>query len=134
MGSVTAETLESIFTVTATELFSESQNLTLSTTETGIYATVHFLAYSSISLSITSIEGEREVFFSSSPPPVTQLNGVLTSYTLCCSPSTSSLPQSLSIQTTSKTVAGFSPNTGYTRSLAARNSNNLYSHHGYIGR
>ena len=120
----------SIFTLSARGFFSESQNLTLSTPETGMYiqkvhgCLIHtlFIAPSGSPSMFTSIEGKREVFFSWSPPPVTQHNGVLTSYTLSCSPSPSSLPQSLSIQTTSKTVAGFSPNTVYTCSLAVGNS------------
>ena len=50
--------------------------------------------------------------FSWSPPPVTQHSGLITSYTLTCSPSLSSLPQSSS-QSGLLTVAGFSPDTSY---------------------
>ena len=64
--------------------------------------------------------GQREVSFSWSPPPVTQRNGVITSYNLSCSPSPSSLPH----QTPSGplTVAGFTPDTAYSCSLVATNS------------
>ena len=44
----------------------------------------------------TTVAGEREVVFSWSPPPVTERNGVITSYTLSCSPSPSPPPQDLS--------------------------------------
>ena len=54
--------------------------------------------------------GEREVTFSWSPLPVTQHRGYLTNYTLSCSPSPSSLPQSPS-QSGPLTVTGFSPDT-----------------------
>ncbi|CAI8053974.1 Receptor-type tyrosine-protein phosphatase F, partial [Geodia barretti] len=66
-----------------------------------------------------AVPGEREVEFSWSPPPVTQRNGVITSYTLSCSPSPSSLPHSPSSQSGPHTVAGFSPNTHYSCSLVA---------------
>ena len=56
--------------------------------------------------------------FSWSPPPVTQQNRLITSYTLSCSPSPSSLPQSPS-QTRPLTVAGFSPDTSYSCSVVA---------------
>ena len=70
-----------------------------------------------------AVAGEREVKFSWSPPPPTQQNGVITSYTLSCSPSPSSLPQSPSSQSSgSLSVAGFSPNTLYSCSLTAENS------------
>ena len=65
--------------------------------------------------------GERQVTFSWSPPPVTLRNGVITSYTLSCSPSPSSLPQSPS-QPGPLTVAGFSPDTSYSCSVVASNS------------
>ena len=65
--------------------------------------------------------GERQVVFSWSPPPVAQRNGVITSYTLSCSPSPSSLPQSPS-QSGSLTVTGFSPDTSYSCSVVATNS------------
>ena len=65
--------------------------------------------------------GERQVTFSWSPPPVALRNGVITSYTLSCSPSPSSLPQSPS-QPDPLTVAGFSPDTSYSCSVVASNS------------
>ena len=68
-----------------------------------------------------AVAGQRQVNFSWSPPPVTQRNGVITSYILSCSPSPSSLPQSPS-QSGTLTVAGFSPDTSYTCSLVASNS------------
>ena len=70
-----------------------------------------------------TVAGEREVEFSWSPPPPTQQNEVITSYNLSCSPSPSSLPQSPSSQSSgSLSVAGFSPNTLYSCSLTADNS------------
>jgi hypothetical protein len=68
-----------------------------------------------------AVAGEREVEFSWSPPPPTQQNGVITSYTLSCSPSPSSLPQFPS-DSGPLTVAGFSPNTAYSCSVVATNS------------
>ena len=62
--------------------------------------------------------GERQVVFSWSPPLVTQQNGVITSYTLSCSPS---LPQSPFLSG-SLTVTGFSPDTAYSCSVVATNS------------
>ena len=64
--------------------------------------------------------GQRQVNFSWSPPPVTQRNGVLTNYTLSCSPSPSSLPQSPS-QAGPLTVAGFFPDSSYSCSVVATN-------------
>ena len=63
---------------------------------------------------------EREVTFSWSPLPVTQHCGYLTNYTLSCSPSPSSLPQSPS-QSGPLTVTGFSPDTSYSCSVVANN-------------
>ena len=71
-------------------------------------------------MGFTAVAGEREVVFSWSPPPVTERNGVITSYTLSCSPSPSSLHQSPS--SGPLTVAGFSPHTRYSCSLVARNT------------
>ena len=65
--------------------------------------------------------GERQVNFSWSPPPVALRNGVITSYTLSCSPSPSTLPQSPS-QPDPLTVTGFSPDTSYSCSVVASNS------------
>ena len=61
--------------------------------------------------------------FSWSPPPITQQNGPLTSYTLSCSPSLPSQP--LTIQPESRpslTVTGLHPNTDYTCSVTADKS------------
>ena len=68
----------------------------------------------------TAVAGEREVVFSWSPPPVTERNGVITSYTLSCSPSPSFLPQFPS--SGPLTVTGFSPHTSYSCSLVASNT------------
>ena len=67
------------------------------------------------------VAGQRQVIFSWSPPAVTQRNGVITSYTLSCSPSPSSLPLSPS-QSGQLNVTGFSPNTPYSCSVVATNS------------
>ena len=70
-----------------------------------------------------AVAGEREVEFSWSPPPPTQQNGVIISYTLSCSPSPTSLHQSPSSHSSgSLSVAGFSPNTLYSCSMTAENS------------
>ena len=66
------------------------------------------------------VSGQRQVVFSWSSPPVTQHNELITSYTLSCSPSPSSLPQSPS-QSGPLTVAGFSPDTSYSCSVVANN-------------
>ena len=68
-----------------------------------------------------AVAGQRLVVFSWSPPPVTLRNGFITSYTLSCSPSPSSHPQSPS-QSAPLTVAGFSPDTSYSCSVVASNS------------
>ena len=68
-----------------------------------------------------AVAGQRQVNFSWSPPAVILRNGVITSYTLSCSPSPSSLPQSPS-QSGPLTVAGFSPDTSYSCSVVASNS------------
>ena len=63
------------------------------------------------------------VVFSLSPPPITEQNGPLTSYTLSCSPSLPSQP--LTIQPESRpslTVTGLTPNTDYTYFVTADNS------------
>ena len=83
----------------------------------------HYISLSAPSgspVGFTAVDGEREVVFSWSPPPVTERNGVITSYTLSCSPSPSSLPQSPS--SGPLTVAGFSPHTSYSCSLVASNT------------
>ena len=67
-----------------------------------------------------AVVGQRQVVFSWCPPLVTQHNGLITSYTLSCSPSPSSLPQSIS-QSGLLTVAGFSPDTSYSCSVVANN-------------
>ena len=120
----------SIYTAT-TNAFSQPQTLYLRTPEKGAFINVFMqsmvypamcLALSGTPVMLTAVTGKRQVLFSWSPPPVTQHNGVLTNYTISCSPSPSSLPQSLSHQNTSTTVAGFSPNTLYTCSVAAWNT------------
>ena len=68
-----------------------------------------------------AVAGQRQANFSWSPPPVALRNGVITSYTLSCSPSPSFLPQSPS-QSGPLTVAGFSPDTSYFCSVLASNS------------
>ena len=67
-----------------------------------------------------TVAGEREVTFSWSPLPVTQHRGYLRNYTLSCSPSPSSLPQSPS-QSGPLTATGFSPDTSYSCSVVANN-------------
>ena len=63
--------------------------------------------------------GEREVVFTWSPPTAVQQNTrAIVNYTLTCSPSLSSLPQTHT-QLGSLTVAGFSPNTLYSCLLLA---------------
>ena len=70
-----------------------------------------------------AVPGERGVVFSWSPPPITQQNGPLTSYTLSCSPSLPSQPLTIPPESRpSLTVTGFSPNTDYTCSVTADNS------------
>ena len=128
----------SIFTVTA-EGSSQPRNITLATPVKGkcmrIFIIQHLLEYLQSLFSHTSIApsgvqemfetvpGEREVVFSWSPPPITQQNGPLTSYTLSCSPSLPSQP--LTIPPASRpslTVNGLTPNTDYTCSVTADNS------------
>ena len=67
-----------------------------------------------------AVAGERHVVFSWSPH-VTDLHGAIDNYTLSCSPSPSSLPQSPSSQSGSLTATGFSPNTLYSCSLTPNN-------------
>ena len=70
-----------------------------------------------------AVPGEREVVFSWSPPPITQQNGPLTSYTLSCSPSLPSQPLTIPPESRpSLTVTGLPPNTDYTCSVTADNS------------
>ena len=64
--------------------------------------------------------GQRHVNFSWFPPPVSEHNGPITSYTLSCSPSPSSLPYTTS-QLGPLTVTGFSPDTFYSCSVVASN-------------
>ena len=67
------------------------------------------------------VAGQRQVIFSWCPPLEVQHSRLITSYTLSCSPSPSSLPQSIS-QSGLLTVAGFSPDTSYSCSVVASNS------------
>ena len=109
---------------------SQPQTLTLITLETGTnnHTSINFVL-ASFYLSVPSgaprtfeaVAGQRQVNFSWSPPPVTQRNGHITSYTLSCYPSPSSLPPSPS-QSGPLTVAGFSPDTSYYCSVVASNS------------
>ena len=108
---------------------SQPQTLTLTTLETGTNNQTSILYYlSSFYFSVPSgapetfeaVAGQRQVNFSWSPPPVTQRNGLITSYTLFCSPSPSSLPQSAS-HSGPLTVAGFSPDTSYSCLVVANN-------------
>ena len=70
-----------------------------------------------------AVPGEREVVFSWSPPPITQQNGPLTSYTLSCSPSLPSQPLTIPPESRhSLTVTGLSLDTDYTCSVTADNS------------
>ena len=109
---------------------SPPQNITYSTSEIGRRQYLYFLSKIVPSSSAPSgspeafeaVVGQRQVVFTWSPPPVTQRNGVITSYTLSCSPSPSSLPQSPSSQSGSLTATGFSPNTLHSCSLAASNN------------
>ena len=64
--------------------------------------------------------GQRQVNFSWSSPPVSQQNGLITNYTLSCSPSPSSLPLFPS-QSGPLTVEGFSQYTSYSCSVVANN-------------
>ena len=69
--------------------------------------------------------GERQVNFTWSPPPQTLPSVLITSYTVYCTPSLTSLP--LSTPTTpfssiTRVVEGFSPNTVYNCSVIAENS------------
>ena len=60
--------------------------------------------------------------FSWSPPPITQQNGPLSSYTLSCSPSLPSQPLTIPPESRpSLTVTGLSPNTDYRCSVTADN-------------
>ena len=68
-----------------------------------------------------AVAGERHVVFSWSPH-VTHLHMAIDNYTLSCSPSPSSLPQSPSSQSAgSLSVTGFSPNTPHSCSLTPNN-------------
>ena len=115
------------FTLWGTSL---AHNITYSTSEIGRRQYLYFLSKIVPSSSAPSgspeafeaVVGQRQVVFTWSPPPVTQRNGVITSYTLSCSPSPSSLPQSPSSQSGSLTATGFSPNTLHSCSLTATNS------------
>lgn len=66
-----------------------------------------------------AVARERDVVFSWFPPPN---NGVGIRYTLSCSPSPSSLPQTYYSHSISLVVTGFSPNTDYSCTLVTRNT------------
>ena len=121
----------SIYTVTA-EGSSQPKHLIISSPEIGkctvfsVYSHKHihlFTAPSSAPEMFEAVPGERQVVFSWSPPPITQQNGPLTSYTLSCSPSLPSQPLTIPLESRpSLTVTGLSPNTDYTCSVTADNS------------
>ena len=121
----------SIFTVTA-EGSSQPKHLIISTPEIGKCTIFNVYSHKHIYLSIApsgapemfeAVPGERRVVFSWSPPPITQQNGPLTSYTLSCSPSPPSQPLTIPPESRpSLTVTGLSPNTDYTCSVTADNS------------
>ena len=67
-----------------------------------------------------AVAGQKQVVFSWFPPSVSQHSGLNISYTLSCSPFSSSLPQSSS-HSGPLTVAGFSPDTSYSCSVVANN-------------
>ena len=69
-------------------------------------------------MKLEAIVGQRQAKFSWSFPPLTEHNEVITSYTLSCSPSPSSLPQTV-LQSGPHTVTGFSPDTAYSCSVVA---------------
>ena len=112
---------------------SQPQTLNSTTVETGQFGSYSYECFLFSTCSVCDIvpagapevfvasAGERQVNFSWSPPPVALRNGVITSYTLSCSPSPSSLLQSPS-QPGPLTVAGFSPDTSYSCSVVASNS------------
>ena len=81
---------------------------------------IHLTAPSGAPQMFEAEVGQRQVVFSWSPPPETQRTRPITSYTLSCSPSPSSLPQSPS-QSGLLTLAGFSPDTSYSCSVVANN-------------
>ena len=70
----------------------------------------------SSTVKLEAIVGQRQAKFSWSFPP--EHNEVITSYTLSCSPSPSSLPQTV-LQSGPHTVTGFSPETAYSCSVFA---------------
>ena len=122
----------SIITLT-TEGPSVPRNTTLTTPEKGKYHTSYKclilytyappIAPSGVPEMFDADPGMRTVLFSWSPLPITQQNGRLTSYTISCSPSTPSLPQTFPHPAELPlTVIRFSPNTAYTCSMAAVNS------------
>ena len=83
---------------------------------------VAFTAPSGAPEMFEAVPGEREVMFSWCPPPITQQNGPLTSYTLSCSPSLPSQPLTIPPESRpSIAVTGLSPNTDYTCSVTADN-------------
>ena len=82
--------------------------------------TVLFTVPSAAPEMFVAVAGVREVVFTWSPPPPTQLNRIITNYNLSCSPPPSSTPPFFSLSL-SLTVAGFSPNTLYSCSVMAIN-------------
>ena len=80
-----------------------------------------FVAPSGAPVNLQANAGEREVTLSWSLPDVTLRNGNITGYTVTCSPSPTSLPQSFP-QSGAHVVEGFSPGSLYNCSVAAYNS------------
>ena len=85
-----------------------------------VYYALYFAVPSGSPLMFEVLAEQRLVNFSWSPPPPSQQNGIITNYSLSCSPSPSSLPLSFS-QSGSYIVGGFTPDTGYTCSVVASN-------------
>ena len=88
-------------------------------TETETVVSVH-IAPSGAPEVFTVVARQREVAFSWSPPPLAQLNGIITNYTLSCNPAPSSFPWP-SPHSSPITILGFSPDTTYSCSVVANN-------------
>ena len=87
----------------------------------------HSLAPSAAPVDVSgTVVNSTSGFFTFQSPPIDQLNGVLTGFTITCTPSHSSLPtvtSTISITTGgSLTVTDLQPGAVYTCSVAANNS------------
>lgn len=80
-----------------------------------------FVAPSGAPVNLQANAGEREVTLSWSLPDVTLRNGNVTGYTVTCSPSPTSPPQSFT-QSGAHVVGGLSPGSMYNCSVVANNS------------